>query len=125
MGLLSDDCRSQNVDEFKASLGDSAEAFDACNTGPMPAPMNATEAWQWAGAYPYQNLDDTVGILMQCVKNYMIGVSLLLYTLYCIFIRYFFFRIACKRLWILSNVALKKPLKKVGDYYTLRAFLTK
>merc|ERR1712012_585553 len=47
MGLLSDDCGSQNVDEFKASLGDSAEAFDACNTGPMPAPMNATEAWQW------------------------------------------------------------------------------
>ena len=80
MGLLSDDCRSQNVDEFKASLGDSAEAFDACNTGPMPAPMNATEAWQWAGAYPYQNLDDTVGILMQCVKNYMIGVSFSLFS---------------------------------------------
>ena len=56
-------------------LGDSAEAYDACNTGPIPAPMNATEGWQWAGAYPYQNLDDTVGVLLQCVKNYMIGVS--------------------------------------------------
>merc|ERR1712004_169026 len=43
------------------------------NTGPIPAPMNATEGWQWAGAYPYQNLDDTVGVLLQCVKNYMIG----------------------------------------------------
>merc|ERR1712062_334334 len=40
---------------------------------PLPAPMNATDGWQWAGAYPYQNLDDTVGVLMQCVKNYMIG----------------------------------------------------
>ena len=40
---LSEDCRSQNVDAFKATLGDSAEAFDACNTGPMPAPMNATD----------------------------------------------------------------------------------
>ena len=75
MGLLSADCRSQNVEDFKAMLGDSAEAYDACNTGPMPAPMNATDGWQWAGAYPYQNLDDTVGVLMQCVKNYMIGVS--------------------------------------------------
>ena len=75
MGLLSADCRSQNVEDFKAMLGDSAEAYDACNTGPLPAPMNATDGWQWAGAYPYQNLDDTVGVLMQCVKNYMIGVS--------------------------------------------------
>ena len=75
MGLLSADCRSQNVEDFKALLGDSAEAYDACNTGPIPAPMNATEGWQWAGAYPYQNLDDTVGVLLQCVKNYMIGVS--------------------------------------------------
>merc|ERR1712029_1095208 len=49
MGLLSADCRSQNVGDFKAMLGDRAEA------------------------YPYQNLDDTVGVLMQCVKNYMIG----------------------------------------------------
>merc|ERR1711963_714276 len=73
MGLLSDDCRSQDVDAFKALLGDNAEAFDACNTGPMPAPMNATEGYQWAGAYPYQNLDDTVSVLMQCVKNYLIG----------------------------------------------------
>merc|ERR1711992_97757 len=56
MGLLSADCRSQNVEDFKAMLGDSAEAYDACNTGPLPAPMN-----------------DTDGVLMQCVKNYMIG----------------------------------------------------
>ena len=110
MGLLSADCRSQNVEDFKALLGDSAEAYDACNTGPIPAPMNATEGWQWAGAYPYQNLDDTVGVLLQCVKNYMIGVSKIDYFFKVYFSIPFFYRIACKRLWILSN-AVRKKLK--------------
>ena len=92
-------------------LGDSAEAYDACNTGPIPAPMNATEGWQWAGAYPYQNLDDTVGVLLQCVKNYMIGVSKIDYLFLKFTFQYlFFYRIACKRLWILSN-AVRKKLK--------------
>ena len=108
MGLLSADCRSQNVEDFKAMLGDSAEAYDACNTGPLPAPMNATDGWQWAGAYPYQNLDDTVGVLMQCVKNYMIGVSFIqIDDTSFLLLKSSSFRIACKRPWILSNAVLR------------------
>merc|ERR1712018_103920 len=82
MGLLSDDCRSQDVDAFKALLGDNTEAFDACNTGPMPAPMNATEGYQWAGAYPYQNLDIPFQFLCNVSK-----ITLL--------------ETVCKRLWTL------------------------
>ena len=55
---MSSDCRSQNVDAFKALLGDNGEAFDACNTGPMPAPMNATD-----GKYYFSSVRPKLPIL--------------------------------------------------------------
>ena len=73
MGYLSVDCRTQHPEAIMASIEGHEEYYDGCLVEPFPPSLNATEGWQWPGAYPYETTDDAFTNFLACLKVLMIG----------------------------------------------------
>merc|ERR1712001_70362 len=71
LGFLSEDCRTHNP--TGGCLGGHDEFHDACVVEPFPDSVNATEGWQWPGAYPYAAMDAAFDSFLDCVKSNMIN----------------------------------------------------
>ena len=71
---MSSDCRTQHPDVIMDSLGENhANYYDACLVEPFPPSLNATDGWQWPGAYPYETTDASFTNFLACLKVLFIG----------------------------------------------------
>ena len=74
LGFLSEDCRTQNQDAIMAALAGHEGYYEACLVESFPASYDASQGWQWPGAYGYAAMDSAFESLLQCFKTLMIGV---------------------------------------------------
>ncbi len=107
---MSEDCRAQFPDAIVQALAGHEDFYEGCIVEPFPASLNATNGWQWPGAYPYAAADSAFTSFLGCLKTLFIGVGLSSFFAHSFgfyFLTFFSLRIANRKPWTLSDATCR------------------